>query len=133
MYNYTLPQNQLECLLHSKQKRALTSKNHKTHDCSTRLLNLKRKNDLTLLILTQSEICIQVNKSKKWNAITYPITNLPQNNETPPLPDYETYKPLKFLPQYCYYTDGSFFPSQQIDDSWTREKQDMVYIINPKT
>ena len=27
---------------------------------------------------------IQVNKSKKWNTITYPITNLRQNNETPP-------------------------------------------------
>ena len=65
---------------------------------------------------------ILVNKSKKWNTITYPITNLRQNNETPPLPDYETNKPLKFLPQYCYYTNGSFLPLQQTDDSWTREK-----------
>ena len=60
---------------------------------------------------------IQVNKSKKWNTIIYPITNLSQNNETPPLLDYGTNKPLKFLPQYCYYTDGSFLPPQQIDDS----------------
>ena len=65
---------------------------------------------------------IQINKSKKWNTITYPIRNLHQNNETPPLPDYETNKPLKFLPQYCYYTNGSFLPPQQSDDSWTREK-----------
>ena len=60
---------------------------------------------------------IQVDKSKKWNALTYPITNLPQNDEIPPLPNYETNKPLKFPPQYCYYTDGSFLPPQQIDDS----------------
>ena len=39
---------------------------------------------------------IQVKKSKKWNAHTYPITYLAQNNKTPPLPNYETNKPLKF-------------------------------------
>ena len=32
---------------------------------------------------------IQVNKSKKWNALTYPITNLPQNDVILPLPNYE--------------------------------------------
>ena len=58
----------------------------------------------------------QVNKSKKWNAFAYPTTNLPQNDEIPPLPNYENNKSLKFPPQYCYYTDGSFLPSQQIDD-----------------
>ena len=65
---------------------------------------------------------IQVNKSKKWNTITYPITNFRQNNATPPLPNYGINKALKFLPQYCYYIDGSFLPPQQIDDSWIREK-----------
>ena len=65
---------------------------------------------------------ILVNKSKKWNTTTYSITNLRQNNEIPPLPDYETNKPLKFPPQYCYYTDGSFLPPQKTDDNWTREK-----------
>ena len=65
---------------------------------------------------------IQVNKSKKWNALTYSITNLFHNNETPPLPNYKTNKPLKFPHEYCYYTDGSFLPPQQIDDSWAREK-----------
>ena len=59
--------------------------------------------------------------SKKWNALTY-LINLPQNNETSPLSNYETNKPLKFLPQYCNYTYGSFLPSQQIHDSWAREK-----------
>ena len=65
---------------------------------------------------------IQVSKSKKWNALTYPITNLPQNDKIPPLPNYETNKPFKFPSQYCYYTDDSFLPPQQIDDSSTREK-----------
>ena len=65
---------------------------------------------------------IQANKGKKWNALTYPITNLSQNNESQPLPNYKTNKPIKFPPQYCYYGDGSFLPPQQIDDSWTREK-----------
>ena len=65
---------------------------------------------------------IQVNKSKKWNALAYPTTNLPQNDEIPSLPIYENNKSLKFPPQYCYYTDGSFLPPQQVDDRWTREK-----------
>ena len=65
---------------------------------------------------------IQVNKSKKWNALAYPTTNLPQNYKIPPLPNYENNKSLKFPPQYCYYTDGSFLPPQQIGDRWTREK-----------
>ena len=65
---------------------------------------------------------ILVNKSKKWNTTTYAVTNLRQNNEIPPLPNYESNKPLKFLPQYCYYTDGSLLPPQQTDDNWTREK-----------
>ena len=65
---------------------------------------------------------IQVNESKKWNALTYSTTNLPQNDEIPPLPNYETNKSLKFPPQYCYYTNGSFLLPQQTNDSWTRKK-----------
>ena len=96
--------------------------------------NIEQINALTtifnnlLIPLLHTEIAphippnIQVNKSKKGNALTCLITNLPQNNEIPPLPNYETNKPFKFLPQYCYYIDDSFLPSQQTDDSWTSEK-----------
>ena len=74
-------------------------------------------------IATPTPPNILVNKSKKWNTTTYAITNLCQNyNEIPPLPDYETNKPFKLPPQYCYYIDGSFLPPQQTDDNWTREK-----------
>ena len=65
---------------------------------------------------------MQVNKSKKWNTLTYPTTNLPPNNATTSLPNYETNKPLKFPLQYYYYIDGSFLLLQQINDSWTREQ-----------
>ena len=65
---------------------------------------------------------IQVNKSKKWNALAYPTTNLPLNDEIPPLSIYKNNKSLKFPPQYCYYTEGSFLPPQEVDDRWTREK-----------
>ena len=64
----------------------------------------------------------QVNKSKKWNALVYPTTNPPIYDEIPSLPTYENNKPLKFSPQYCYYTDGSFLPPQQVDNRWIREK-----------
>ena len=65
---------------------------------------------------------IKVNKSRKWNALVYPTINLLQNNVIPPLLNYENNKPLKFSPQNCYYTDGSFLPPQQIGDRWIREK-----------
>ena len=65
---------------------------------------------------------IQMNKSKKWNALTYPITNLSHNNGIPPLPSYETNKPQKFPSQYCYYINSSFLLPQHIDESWIREK-----------
>ena len=64
----------------------------------------------------------QVNKSKKWIALTYPTTNLPQYVQIPLLPNYENNNSLKFPPQYCYYTDGSFLPPQQIGDRWIRKK-----------
>ena len=65
---------------------------------------------------------IQVNKSKKWNAFIYSTTNRPQMDVILPLPNFENNKPLKFPHQYCYYTNGSFLPPQQIDDRWIREK-----------
>ena len=104
------------------------------HHSNNNIGNIKQINTLTTtfnnlhILQVHTQIApptppnIQVNKSKKWNALTYPTTNLPQNDEIPPLPNYETNKSLKFPPQYCYYKDGSFLPLQQIDDSWTREK-----------
>ena len=76
---------------------------------------------------------IQLNKSKKWNAITYPITNLPQNNETPPLPHYETNKPLKFPPNIAIIKTVLSFHHNKLLVDVQENKQDMVYIINPKT
>ena len=104
------------------------------HHSNNNIGNIKLINTLTTIfnnlhipqvhtkIASLTPLNIQVNKSKKWNPFVYPTTNLPQNDEMPPLPNYENNKPLKFPPQYCYYTNGSFLPPQQIDDRWTREK-----------
>ncbi|HYP43255.1 MAG TPA: RNase H family protein [Candidatus Nitrosocosmicus sp.] len=64
----------------------------------------------------------QVNKSKEWNTLTYHIDNIPTNYNLPPLPNFGNDKPLKFPPHYCYYTDGSFLPPQDMGGHWIREK-----------
>ena len=104
------------------------------HHSNNNIGNTKQINTLTTIlnnlhipqiyaqIAPPTSLNTQVNKSKKWNAFTYPTTNLPQYVEIPPLPNYENNKSLKFPPQYCYFTDGSFLPPQQIDDRWIREK-----------
>ena len=65
---------------------------------------------------------IEVNKCTTWNALIYPTKNIHTlNNNIPPLPNYTNEIPIKFPPQYCYYTDGSFIPPMKVGDSYTRE------------
>ena len=56
---------------------------------------------------------IEVNKSKTWIALTYPIPNTHPHNIIPPIPNYESKVALKFSPLYCFYTDGSFNPPKK--------------------
>jgi ribonuclease HI len=66
---------------------------------------------------------IHVNPSKNWSTSNYPHT-LPQcNTPTPPFPNYHTNLPLKFHPQFSYYTDGSFIKPKEIAPGvWRRER-----------
>ena len=60
---------------------------------------------------------------KKWFKLDYP--NIPANNQIPipQLPNYQTILPLKFHPQFSYYTDGAFKPPKEIGPSeWLRER-----------
>ena len=65
----------------------------------------------------------KVNKNTKWNKLIYPPYNNPQNIDIISLPNFEINTILKFLPQYSYYTDGSFVPPKEADDGhWKKEK-----------
>ena len=64
-----------------------------------------------------------VNPNKKWSKLNYP--NIVANNyiPIPQLPNYQTNLPLKFHPQFSYYTDGSFVNPKEITHGvWIREK-----------
>ena len=64
-----------------------------------------------------------VNPNKKWSKLNYP--NVPANNNIPipQLPNYQTNLPLKFHPQFNYYTDGSFMNPKEINPGeWRRER-----------
>ena len=56
-----------------------------------------------------------VNPNKKWAKLNYP--NAPRNNNVPipQLPNYQSNLPLKFHPQFSYYTDGSFKKPKEIN------------------
>lgn len=51
-------------------------------------------------IINTSSACIEIefNKSKTWNAHTYPIPNTHPHNTIPPIPNYENEHPFNFLP-----------------------------------
>jgi ribonuclease HI len=64
-----------------------------------------------------------VNPSKKWAKLKYPNTLSHTHTPTPQLPNYQTNFPLKFHPQFSYYTDGSFMkPIEIAPGVWRRER-----------
>ena len=65
-----------------------------------------------------------VNKNKKWSQLIYPppppLTI--QTSNTPIYTHQDICLPLKYHPQFCYYTDGSFIPPKEITQGhWIRE------------
>jgi hypothetical protein len=60
----------------------------------------------------------KAHKHPKWNKSSYPLQINP-TKAPPPLPNFPRIHQSKFLPQYCYYTDGSFTPpKQQANGMW---------------
>ena len=73
-----------------------------------------------------------INPSKKWAKSKYP--NAPENYNIPipQLPNYQTNLPLKFHPQFSYYTDGSFMKPKEINPGVWRRERVGYGIYNPK-
>ena len=64
-----------------------------------------------------------VNPSKKWAKSHYPNPPEYNNIPIPQLPNYQKNLPLKFHPQFSYYTDGSFMKPKEINPGvWRRER-----------
>ena len=65
-----------------------------------------------------------VNRSKNWAQLTYPPpTIMTQTTDIPPINNQNICLPLKYQPQFYYYTDGSFIPPREITRGhWRREK-----------
>ena len=56
-----------------------------------------------------------VNRSKIWSQLTYmPSPSTTQTTNIPPINNQNICLPLKYQPQLCYYTDGSFIPPKAI-------------------
>ena len=67
-----------------------------------------------------------VNCSKKWSQLTYPPPPQPTTHATdiPIITNQDICLPLKYQPQLCYYTVGSFIPPKEITRGhWKREKE----------
>ena len=59
-----------------------------------------------------------VNPNKKWSKLNYPNTPIYNYTSIPQIPCYQTNLPLKFHPQFSYYTDGSFLPPKEIEPKY---------------
>ena len=73
-----------------------------------------------------------VNKNKKWNKLIYPPATYQTTLNTPPPPNFVTNTTLKFQPQQCYYTDGSFIPPTQKANRHWKKKPDTEYTTQPR-
>jgi hypothetical protein len=69
-----------------------------------------------------------VNPSKKWVKSNYPKAPTNNNIPIPHLPNYQTNFPLKFHPQFSYYTDGSFMRPKEINLENRKGKSWVWYI-----
>ena len=70
-----------------------------------------------------------VNPSKKWVKSKYPNASANNNTHTPQLPNSQTNLPLKFHPQFSYYTNGSFRnPKKLTPENGEKKEMDMVSI-----
>ena len=73
-----------------------------------------------------------VNRNKKWSQLTYPpppplthVTNIPITTNQ------DICLPLKYQPQFCYYTDGSFIPPKEITHGHYKREKTRYGIYNP--
>ena len=74
----------------------------------------------------------RVKPSKKWSKLTYPNITLLNPTTIPQLPNYQTNLPLKFHPQFSYYTDGSFKKPKEIAPGVWKRKKAGYGIYSPK-
>jgi hypothetical protein len=54
-----------------------------------------------------------VNPNVHWHKSPYPLSLYRQTIPFPPIPTYDAHFPLKFQPEFSYYTDGSFIPPKE--------------------
>ena len=64
-----------------------------------------------------------VNRSKKWSQLIYPPPPTTEVTNVPIIINQDICLPLKYQPQFCYNTDGSFIPPKETTQGhWKREK-----------
>jgi ribonuclease HI len=73
-----------------------------------------------------------VNPSKRWDKSNYPKATTNNNIPIPQLPNYQTNLPLKFHPQFSYYTYGFFMKPKEINPGEWRRERAGYGIYNPK-
>ena len=73
-----------------------------------------------------------VNPSITWAKLNYPNAPTNYNIPIPQLPNYQTNLPLKFHPQFSYYTDGSFMKPKELNLGEWRGERVGYGIYSPK-
>ena len=114
---------------------------HKNTPISTETYTQQMKNttntlripDMFSQIAPQTPLGTLVNCNTKWTKLTYPPSPPPtiQIPTNPRNINPEQCLPLKFSPQFCYYTDGSFKPPKQTNNGQHRREKIGYGIYNP--
>jgi hypothetical protein len=73
----------------------------------------------------------KVKNDKTWHTLSTLILPMYTNTYIPPIPNYTFALPVKFLPEYSYYMDGSFKPPKQIAPNIWRPEKASYGIYNP--
>jgi hypothetical protein len=87
--------------------------------------------DLLIRIAPSTPSNTKVQNNKNWNTLPDPPPPIHFVHLALPLPNYTFALPLKYPPEYSYYTDGSFYPPKQISPNNWRPETASYGVFNP--
>jgi ribonuclease HI len=87
--------------------------------------------DLLLRIALSTPPNTKVQYNKTWHTLPDPPPPIHFANTALLFPNYTFALPLKYLPKYSYYTDGSFYPPKQISPNNWRPEMASYGVFSP--
>ena len=82
--------------------------------------------------ITPTPINTPINRSMTWSKLIYPPhPPITQTTDTPLITNLDSFPPLKYQPQFCYYIDGPFKPPKETTQGHLKREKAGYGIYNP--